>query len=149
MLFCLALSFFCWIQYLCEHNLFEIIFIVHARLKNIWVLVFSTCCLFHCSIWNKIQPIIIIVHVRLLNHSFVNIFLFNPINFLWVPLNLLFTYVWKPINLIWQIFFLIITILCIVIYCLFLSCRNLDMGIFIKGWRLGFQFLGFSTHLEH
>jgi hypothetical protein len=46
-------------------------------------------------------------------------------------------------------FIIIITILCIVIYCLFLSCHNLDMGIFIKGWRLGFQFLGFSTHLEH
>jgi hypothetical protein len=28
-------------------------------------------------------------------------------------------------------------------------CRNLDMGIFIKGWQLGFHFLGFSTHLEH
>jgi hypothetical protein len=46
-------------------------------------------------------------------------------------------------------FFIIIIILCIVIYCLFLSCRSLDMGIFIQGWWLGFQFLGFSTHLEH
>jgi hypothetical protein len=38
------------------------------------------------------------------------------------------------------IFFYYITILCIVIYCLFFSCRNLDMNIFIKGWRLGFHF---------
>jgi hypothetical protein len=91
-----------------------------------------------------------IVHVRLLNHSFVNIFLFNPVVVLWIQLNLLFTYVWKLINLIWQFFFfIIIIILCIVIYCLFLSCRSLDMGIFIQGWWLGFQFLGFSTHLEH
>lgn len=36
--------------------------------------------------------------------------------------------------------FCFITILCIVIYCLILSCCNLDMGIFIKGWRLGFHF---------
>jgi len=45
--------------------------------------------------------------------------------------------------------FCFITILCIMIYCLILSCCNFDMGIFIKGWRLGFHFLGFSTHLEH